>query len=64
MEEFIPKNFEASIFYHLRTIDTEELDFDDKRSTINYVMGEQFSISIIKKTKNQFKIFSFPSVTF
>ncbi|MGY6742291.1 MAG: M56 family metallopeptidase [Cecembia sp.] len=64
MEEFIPKNFEASIFHHLRTIDTEELDFDNKRSTINYVMGEQFSISIIKKTKNQFKIFSFPSVTF
>jgi len=64
MEEFIPKNFEASIFHHLRTIDTEELDLDNKRSTINYVMGEQFSISIIKKTKNQFKIFSFPSVTF
>ncbi|WP_304517636.1 M56 family metallopeptidase [Cecembia rubra] len=64
LEEFIPKNFEASIFHHLRTIDTNELDFDNKRSTINYVMGEQFSISIIKKNKNQFKVFSFPSVMF
>lgn len=62
--EFIPKNFEASIFHHLRTIDTKELDFENRRSTINYVMGEQFSISISKDNKSQSKVFSFPSVTF
>lgn len=64
VSEFIPKNFEASIFHHLRTIDTKELDFDNRRSTMNYVTGEQFSISIFKDNKNQSKVFSFPSVTF
>jgi bla regulator protein BlaR1 len=64
IEEFIPKNFEASIFHHLRTIETEELDFDNKRSTVTYFTGEQFSITIFKDNKNQSKIFSFPSVIF
>ncbi|MGY6520656.1 MAG: M56 family metallopeptidase [Mongoliitalea sp.] len=59
-----PENFEASIFYHLRTMSTESFNFDVQGGSINYSVKDNFTITLFKDATNQRKNFVFPSISF
>ncbi|GHB26769.1 M56 family metallopeptidase [Mongoliitalea lutea] len=59
-----PENFEASMFYHLRTLSTESFDFDVQGGSINYSVKDNFTITLFKDATNQRKNFVFPSIDF
>lgn len=60
VEEYRPKNYEESLFYHLRSLNTEELDFESRGNSAVFITGESFTIEVFKDDQNKTKLFTFP----
>lgn len=62
VEEYKPNNYEESIFYHLRNLNTEELDFNSRGNSAVFTTGESFTLEIFKDDQNKAKLFTFPII--
>ncbi|UJP63713.1 M56 family metallopeptidase [Mongoliitalea daihaiensis] len=62
IEEYRPKNYEESIFYHLRTLNTADLDFNALGSSAMFITGESFSVEVFNYSQNKTKLLALPIV--